>query len=871
MSQEHDAWFKDAFGVDLGQTIEKIKDDGPANDAGGATEQLTMGDQSGADEMTPRRANPAAKTTNHPDPIHRERDEPVRPQPKGPSSSGMPVLREGASGAAVKDLQMLLNQNGAALTADGKFGPRTTQAVKAFQASAGLTADGVVGPKTWDALSAGKAPPPTPPAPPVPPPAPPAPPTPPPTPPAPPATPVPPPAPPKPAPVVGMTVVTVTNEATNDAIGKAKVKIGDQEEATGNIGEATFSLPPGQHSFVVTADGFEKATGKFNVNDDGDTSVHVELKSSGKPTGEHTLTFVVMDEETQEPVANAKVTIGDTTGNTNRKGELKVTLPEGSHKYSVKAEGFEDAKGTLDTDVERFFELLKPLNKKSGSVVFSVADETNGKSINGATITIGKDSAATSDSGFVVFFMPAGKYPYTVSAEGFDDARGNIEIASDDDGEHLELMKPKGGTGKTGSLSITVADANTAKGIEGALVDINGETSNTDNDGLAVFFMLPGNYPYKVTAKGYEAGGGSAIEVTEEGATFIELLQPLDSTGGLTVMVTDKATGKPIDGATVEIDKESSTTVKGGFGLVTFIGLKTGKHSYHVSAKGFKDDSGSVQVTNDDDSPTPPLRVQLARSGLGPVAKKGKLSVEVVFENPTEPVKNAVVSIAPAPVAPAASVKSTNDKGRAEFDGLTLGKCTVTARTPDSAGTAVVTISADTIELARIVLQRKSTPPVPPPPKPPTLKEKIKALIKEIGDIARGLLEKVNRAREILQAVGGPCRLNAIKAAAAALVLVGAIGAFIAAIAGDAVAVGEIIQAFAILGGIGALLFLLVELDAVHTCLENELAKAKKEGNATEAQRIENQLTGLKNIINGIRSDATRLGNLINMIKKLGD
>ena len=74
MSQEHDAWFKDAFGVDLGQTIEKIKDDGPANDAGGATEQLTMGDQSGADEMTPRRANPAAKTTNHPDPIHRERD-----------------------------------------------------------------------------------------------------------------------------------------------------------------------------------------------------------------------------------------------------------------------------------------------------------------------------------------------------------------------------------------------------------------------------------------------------------------------------------------------------------------------------------------------------------------------------------------------------------------------------------------------------------------------------------------------------------------------------------------------------------------------------------------------------------------------------
>jgi peptidoglycan hydrolase-like protein with peptidoglycan-binding domain len=38
------------------------------------------------------------------------------------------------------------------LISDGKFGPRTQIAVKAFQANAGLKPDGVVGPKSIMAL-----------------------------------------------------------------------------------------------------------------------------------------------------------------------------------------------------------------------------------------------------------------------------------------------------------------------------------------------------------------------------------------------------------------------------------------------------------------------------------------------------------------------------------------------------------------------------------------------------------------------------------------------------------------------------------------------------------------------------------------------
>jgi peptidoglycan hydrolase-like protein with peptidoglycan-binding domain len=63
-----------------------------------------------------------------------------------------PLLRQGDSGAAVTELQRLLNAKGVNVTVDGIFGASTQKAVIQFQRSNGLTADGIVGAKTWAAL-----------------------------------------------------------------------------------------------------------------------------------------------------------------------------------------------------------------------------------------------------------------------------------------------------------------------------------------------------------------------------------------------------------------------------------------------------------------------------------------------------------------------------------------------------------------------------------------------------------------------------------------------------------------------------------------------------------------------------------------------
>jgi hypothetical protein len=65
-----------------------------------------------------------------------------------------PLLRQGDAIPAVGVVQRLLNRTGAELISDGIFGPRTKDAVVAFQRPRGLFADGVIGRSTWPRLAA---------------------------------------------------------------------------------------------------------------------------------------------------------------------------------------------------------------------------------------------------------------------------------------------------------------------------------------------------------------------------------------------------------------------------------------------------------------------------------------------------------------------------------------------------------------------------------------------------------------------------------------------------------------------------------------------------------------------------------------------
>lgn len=78
------------------------------------------------------------------------------PAPSHPVLGGAPMttglLARGCEGAEVRGLQQKLNQAGAKLEVDGRYGPDTEQAVRDFQARHNLPPDGVTGPLTLRAL-----------------------------------------------------------------------------------------------------------------------------------------------------------------------------------------------------------------------------------------------------------------------------------------------------------------------------------------------------------------------------------------------------------------------------------------------------------------------------------------------------------------------------------------------------------------------------------------------------------------------------------------------------------------------------------------------------------------------------------------------
>lgn len=81
----------------------------------------------------------------------------------GRSDDTMAVLKNGSRGNAVKELQQMLNNAGFDCgKADGIFGAKTESAVAAFQSAAGLAVDGKAGPQTLAALKAWKVTTPTP-------------------------------------------------------------------------------------------------------------------------------------------------------------------------------------------------------------------------------------------------------------------------------------------------------------------------------------------------------------------------------------------------------------------------------------------------------------------------------------------------------------------------------------------------------------------------------------------------------------------------------------------------------------------------------------------------------------------------------------
>lgn len=132
----------------------------PGSPAASSTRQTQASTRAAPRPPAARPARPAARPAASPRTPPRVAPIPTATTHRTPTGTvqskswlEMPTLRRGAGmkprppNPNVKVLQARLS-----ITADGRFGPGTERAVKAFQGSKRLVQDGIVGPKTWGAL-----------------------------------------------------------------------------------------------------------------------------------------------------------------------------------------------------------------------------------------------------------------------------------------------------------------------------------------------------------------------------------------------------------------------------------------------------------------------------------------------------------------------------------------------------------------------------------------------------------------------------------------------------------------------------------------------------------------------------------------------
>ena len=308
-------------------------------------------------------------------------------------------------------------------------------------------------------------------------------------------------------------------------------------QTTGANGVARFEgLAAGtEYSYTVSKDGYTTGSGKVTPTADGLT-VPVQLK---KPKA--TLEFVVKGAD-NKPVAGAVVTVDGKSGTTDADGKAVIAgLEPKAHGYTVSKEGYEDAKGSVDLssgDQEVAVQLEKTVVPPATAAATFVVKGADNKPVAGAVVTVdGKSGTTDADGKAVIAGLEQKAHGYTVSKEGYEDAKGSVDLSSGDQEVAVQLEKLK-----VLYLNVFVVDQD-LKPIDGVVVKIFSNAGNpntqetTKSEGWVKRQLPVGGYRIAVEKKGYNEPEPVDVTLEARGLDFTFVLQKEDQNNGSTTPV----------------------------------------------------------------------------------------------------------------------------------------------------------------------------------------------------------------------------------------------------------------------------------------------------------------------------------------------
>lgn len=347
-------------------------------------------------------------------------------------------------------------------------------------------------------------------------------------------------------------------------------------------GQATIKLKSGNYSYTVQKKGYDDLTGSFNVEGQ-DTFIQRTLVLK-----HYNVVITVLDSDNSSPVQGAAVNINSSSYPTNDRGQVNVSLQNGTYPYTVTKSGYYDGSSSvtvLDSDNSSVISLKARLY----NVIMTVKNPLK-EPIKGATVEINATSYQTQDNGEVSLQLKNGTYPFTVVANGMDDYLGELEVVSADIPSFPVNMEYK----KYDIVFTVQTDEGVA--IENANIHINEKDYQTSQGGLVTVRLSDGQYPYTVTKEGYVQTQGN-VEVSGSNKNVLAQLTPISY--NITFVVKDNmASPNLLQGVSIDIENEDKTVTTNASGEA-IIGLKAGKYTASFMKNSYKTETLSFEVTGE--------------------------------------------------------------------------------------------------------------------------------------------------------------------------------------------------------------------------------------------------------------------------------
>ena len=350
------------------------------------------------------------------------------------------------------------------------------------------------------------------------------------------------------------------------------VKTSVYTSETGEDGTATISLEPGTYEYTLEKAGFQTIESVFTVENQP-VEVFQRMFLTTKEVN-----FAVIDRNRNIYVPEADIIIKDITETTDKEGQATIGLQTGRYEMKVVKKDYQELNKEIEVTAEDPNCILVEMTAIPYAIKFTVLDAATQMVLEGATIKINESTYLTDSEGVAIVSLPNGTYEYTAFKSGYMSVNDFVVVDGTEVSKIIELEQA------FYTFRLTVRDIENGNYIQGAEIQINGETHITNVNGVSSITLPNGNYEYTVTHRNYKRYTGT-VTIKDQDVPETIFLELRDTV--ITYTATDAITKDPISGVYIElINKGTGIKVDSGYtndiGVLLF-GAEAGEYTWNAS------------------------------------------------------------------------------------------------------------------------------------------------------------------------------------------------------------------------------------------------------------------------------------------------